>query len=112
MAYVYCKDCGWKQDDFWEWKWTWKFWKWRAFGYNPIQCVVDEIKFWIIPRFVNYCVPPSGVVEKRFSWFIMIEEIIKIIRRAKDMRWKTIKEFQLDKDKRCPRCGSKNLEID
>lgn len=111
MAYVYCKDCGWEQDDFWDWKWTWKFWKWRAFGYNPIQCIIDEIKFWRKPRLVE-CYIVSGEVKKRFSWFILFGEILRIIKRAKNMKWKTWREFEKDKEKRCPRCGSTNLVVD
>ena len=44
--YLHCHNCGWSQDDFWEWKIDWKnIFKWqrRPFGYNPLSLFLQDI---------------------------------------------------------------------
>ena len=104
--YVRCNNCGWSQDDFWYWNWTWKFWKFRAFGYNPLQNFIDEIRVWIKPRFINI---DHG---KAFSWKILLKECFNILKNAKNMKWKTWNQYRKDSDKNCPKCGSNKLIVD
>ena len=109
--YVYCRNCGWQQDDFWDWNWTLKFWKYRAFGYNPLQLLIDEIREWIRPRYVTIQ-RENGDPEKIFSWKLLVKNCFDIIQRARNMKWKTFRQFQRDTNKTCPRCGSNRLAID
>lgn len=108
--YVYCKKCGWSQDDFWTWNWTWKFWKWHAFGYNPLQRTIDTIRFWIKPRFVK--IETDDGIKKVFSWKIMFGDLKRIFRSAINMKWYTYQQFKNDKNRRCPKCGCDCIVVD
>ncbi len=63
MAYLHChtKNCGWSQDDFWDYRFTAKAWKqfftfqWqrRPFGYNPFSILLEDIATYIKPGKIN-----------------------------------------------------------
>ena len=95
---VYCRDCGWCQDDFWD--------KYN----NPIVSIFDAIKFWIRPRFV--VIDKGGNMVRIHSWILMMKDILAIIRSTRNMKWKTYKQFKADKHPTCPRCGSDRLIVD
>ena len=95
---VYCRNCGWQQDDFWD-------------RYNnPIASIFDTIESWIRPRFV--VIDNSGNMTRAHSWSLMIKEIMMTIREIRNMKWKTYEQFKADKNPTCPKCGSDRLIVD
>jgi len=104
MAYLHChtKGCGWSQDDFWDWEWTYKFWKFRAFGYNPLSCIIDNIRDYSYPR----------VVGKQFSWFVLFSENYRQIKKIFIQKWWKYESFKKDESAVCPKCKQKNFDID
>ena len=133
MAYLHChtKDCGWSQDDFY----SFKFDKRKLFfigGYNPISKILDSIRSYIKPRmlkwdrhFVNYDAVELQEYTKIkirfnennecFSWSWLILEIVKDIKNAKNMRWRSYKSWKKDMNKgkaKCPKCGKACFDID
>lgn len=108
MSYLHChtKGCGWSQDDFWNWKFTFKFWKPRAFGYNPISLIIDDIRIWIKPSYVK---TDNG---KIFSWMLMCKEIRRHSKRVFTQKWWTYKSFKKDVKAVCPKCKKRCFDID
>lgn len=118
MAFIYCKNCDWSQDDFWNWKWSLKIWKFRPFGYNPISLIIDEIRSYARPRYIEF---DRGFFEtqKRFksnpvhSWSLMLHNIKLYILGLFKQKWWTYKGFMKKKDKaKCPTCGVRDFEFD
>ena len=97
MAFLHCHDCGWSQDDFYS-----------PDGYNPFResdiadlrrnLFKDEIKL------------ERGTVTGRE---FVIMELKRMVTRIESMvvmtdeKWKRVKQ-----DWVCPKCGSKNWDID
>ena len=93
--------CGWEQDDFW------------SETYNPIR----SLEFYrdLLVRALEK--PPA---ERRIRTElgqvplaqVIPEEMRKRIKRIEGMKWWTLKDFQDDQDKRCPRCGGADFVMD
>lgn len=129
MAYLHChtKDCGWSQDDFWEYKFTWKAWKqfftfqWqkRPFGYNPFSILLEDIAIWGKPRRIkmdsqwlkdNNC--KGNTVH---SWFLLRKGFKRYRNVKKEMVYKTSNDWKEARDNGspvCPKCGKANWDID
>jgi hypothetical protein len=132
MAYLHChtryqsltgrgKDCGWSQDDFWEWKGIFTFWRWkhRPFGYNPFSLILADIaeNWW--PQFKEfdwYAAKEMGFKTKRVhSWVFLCYNVKRYFRRLFTMKWWTYESWKKDYDSGlavCPRCKKRNFDID
>ena len=104
MAYAHCHDCTWSQDDFYS-----------LGGYNPAYSLmhwmdslvkgdIDEA-FSDDPEFVK----DNGNITMREVIACKFERYAKNIR---EMKWVTNGQFRNDPDKKCPNCGSTNLDVD
>lgn len=128
MAYLYCHSCHWSQDDFWDFRVRvggysyFYFIKWPVrvgWGYNPFSAFLSEVFGWHgywRPRRVDYddyCAKDNGWGRRDpHSWWLIGRSFRCMIRNLKSQRWRTYDEFKRDPDKRCPRCGSDDLDID
>lgn len=106
MAYIHCHSCYWQQDDFYD------------EHYNPAKSLSD----WDDSLFGKN----RGDLDEQFTddaFFlkergpITTREVIaqyyeRYAQRIRNMRWITYDDFKNDPDKRCPKCGSKELDID
>jgi len=122
-------------------KWRKKWWKRLCFGYNPIRNVWYSVKWlwkprwisldeWIINdiqkytnrkakiRILNRSLAHNNrIIEYKehqvFSWSWLIIEIVKEWKKFRNQRWWTWKSWQKAKDTAvCPKCGSRNFDID
>lgn len=104
MAYVHCHDCPWAQDDFYS-----------IGGYNPAYSLmhwmesltrdnVDE-QFSDDPEFLKR----NGPITKRE---VIAREFERYAKNIREMKWITFDQYKNDPDKRCPKCGSDNLDVD
>jgi len=106
MAFVYCKKCGWDQDDFWYFKIQLKkIFKWssRPFGYNPLSLVLEDIAIWGKPRYINLD------VGRTHSWKLLIFDVKRHLKLLFTQKWWTEHSFTKDyfrKKAKCPNCGS------
>jgi hypothetical protein len=117
MAYLHCHSCDWEQDDFWNWKWTWKIWKERPFGYNPISLMIDYVRRYMKPRYIEFdshFAESIGFKSNRIhSWRFMLHEFNRNFRRVRKMKWWTEDSwYKSREDAVCPGCGDKNFDID
>ena len=120
MAYLHCHSCDWSQDDFWDWRWTWRFWKFRPFGYNPISLMIDDIRDYIKPRYIEF--DSSFAREHGFksskihSWSMLLLEWKRHFKRIFNQKWWTYNSWKKDKDRPfgvvCPACKDDNFDID
>ena len=118
MAYLHCHSCDWSQDDFWSMRYNiftkiWSDIKWLI---RPRALELDQ---WIIndiTEYVNFKVSVWGerpCVAKVFSWSWLLVEIVKDIKNAWNMKWKTWKSWKRDRETAvCPQCGNRNFDID
>lgn len=130
MAYLHChtKDCGWSQDDFWEYDWSWKAWKkfltfkWssRPFRYNPLSILLEDIAEYIKPRRIkmdSYWARENGLKSSEVhSWWFLRNAFKRYKRVKKNMLYKTYEEFKEAHYEKgiavCPKCGKINWDID
>jgi len=97
MSYLHCHSCNWSQDDFWS-----------KDGYNPFR--QDFIDWYKELLFKNTTKTDSGTLDTREFIACELEKKAKLIR---DMNIKTYKEWESIKgDWICPKCASKNWDID
>jgi hypothetical protein len=115
MAFLHCHNCGWEQDDFWNFTLSrhayWFYWK-----YNPISCFCSYIFNWKYgywkPRFIKF----NNFT--KFSWLLIIEQFLGMLKKFKNQRWWTYKSWKESIRKNnnewpvCPKCGKKELDID
>ena len=120
MAYLHChtKNCGWSQDDFWDYHKPKKFmdifqWQRRPFGYNPFSILLENIAVYWKPRYI--IMDAQWARDQGFnnpsvhSWWFLKEGFKRYKRIKKGMLYKTYKEFMIDKNigvAKCPNCGS------
>jgi hypothetical protein len=112
MAYLHCHNCGWAQDDFWSKE-----------GYNPINHMLGEAKHmvngilaepneisvdnWLLKE---WGLPQTGKV--KYTEFVA-RDLERRARNIRDMVYRTMKEFkQVNSEKKCPKCGAQELDID
>ena len=117
MAYLHCHSCGWSQDDFY------------TKAYNLWTKIKDDLKWYCRPRLISFDdyflvertknteVPVLTFKTKRgtvcFSWNFLILEIINDLKVYHQMKWKTLEQWEREKDKAvCPKCGARNFDID
>lgn len=126
MAYLHChtKDCGWSQDDFWDYRFTAKAWKqfftfqWqrRPFGYNPFSILLEDISSYIKPRKIkmdSYWAKENGLRSNNVhSWWFLRKGFSRYRGVKKKMLFKTWEEFQANKTTHCPKCDKVNWDID
>lgn len=117
MAYLHCHSCDWEQDDFWSWEWTWKFWKFRAFGYNPISLMIEDVAENIKPRYIEFdrcfAIELGSKSNRIFSWRVMVWGLKRHVWRLFNQKWWTWESWQKDRDKAvCPKCGKRDFDID
>lgn len=109
MAYLHCHSCDWSQDDFWE-----------IGGYNPIRSAQDlEVglfrdKVHLDP--VASTITPEGE-DQDGPYVTGTSYVAHLLRRyarnietmaiRTDAEWKRVKDTFC-----CPKCGSRNLDID
>jgi hypothetical protein len=122
MAYLHCHNCPWSQDDFWHLP---KEEGGDGFGYMPFDRNDFEEIFKLLSAAVqdpskrmvdNY---DRNFFEEHFgtSEGVDVRQFVawNLERRARQIRgmvWMTYDDYKNDSDKRCPRCGSGNLDID
>jgi hypothetical protein len=119
MAFVYCRQCGWEQDDFW------------SEDYNPFKSLMDwkdvllnalkeppekrTIKFDIefIRQYQLPCKGPNenGDYEMPIAEFLALE-VHNVAESMANMEWLTAEDFKNDPRPSCPICSSTNLEVD
>jgi hypothetical protein len=131
MAYLHCHNCGWSQDDFWEYRFDKKAWKefftfkWqkRPFGYNPHSILLEDIAEYIKPRFIimdSHWAKENSLKSNRVhSWWFIKEGFKRFKRVRKNMLYKTQEHLSIDWDLNsldpCPKCGNidkKYFDID
>jgi hypothetical protein len=101
MAFVYCRNCDWEQDDCW------------SESYNPFKRLLDwqdrllekNLDEKLDGYFDKNALEEWGLVGKTWRDFL-INELTISQNRIKNMKWKTEKDFKNDPDKKCPKCGS------
>jgi len=127
MAFLHCHSCHWSQDDFWNFRigrnGYWKipfiklYWK-----YNPISCflmyVFKKNGYWFPKRikFDEYVIKERSWKRKDpHSWFLILYEFKRMIRKFKRQKWWIYKNWKKDYDAgkaKCPNCGKINFDID
>lgn len=120
MSYIRCCACNeWSQDDFYcksynMWTKIWDDIKWlikpRIIDLDN-DIVYDLIKYTKVPIF--FFPPTKGNLQRFFSWNWLLLEIVKDIKVARKMHWKTREQWINDPNKHiCPHCGAKNSIIE
>lgn len=125
MSYLHCHNCGWSQDDFWNFRISWKkFFKWRSrpFGYNPLSLVLEDVAEYWKPRYIGF---DSNVAKeygfilnkegKVHSWRLLRYDVKIHIKRLFTQKWWTEKSFKKDyynKRAMCPNCSANDFDID
>ena len=104
MAFVYCSNCEWDQDDFYS-----------ENGYNPASYLQQWMKT-LCSEDVDKVFPgdsdwleKNGAITNREVIALLFEQYAKKIR---DMKWITFEQMMKENpDRKCPKCGQA-LEID
>lgn len=129
MAFIYCVNCDYTQDDFYEWPRYNKYLKKIQWGYNPVTKFITAVRWLAKPHIINF---DGGSItgwhyhknhEKPeynhrayvFSWLMLgnrIKNIIYSMRRMKYRTYKSYKKARKNNNATCPECGKSNWEID
>lgn len=115
MAYVHCHQCGWSQDDFWDFSWR-KYGYWHGWRYNPFSCFLSYVDSYIKPRritFDKWVAKESGW--KRIdphSWWLIWDRFKSMIKKFIKQKWWFEDSYYKDKKKKCPCCGNDKLCVD
>lgn len=125
MSYLHCHNCGWSQDDFWDFKIKWSklfCWRSRPFGYNPLSLILEDFAEYWKPRYVGfdfYAAKEMGVKLKKgnkiHSWTLLRYNLKRHIKRLFTQKWWTEKSFKKDYYNRvalCPECSANDFDID
>lgn len=97
MAFLHCHDCEWQQDDFWDLE-----------DYNPLmESFIADLRCNLFKDEIRLnCETMTG---RDF----VARELRRIVQSIESMSVPTLKEWQVVKaDWVCPKCGSKNWDID
>ena len=106
MSYLHCHSCSWEQDDFYD------------ESYNPAQYLMGwneslfgDKKDKLDQLFTDdsQFLAENGPITTRE---VLAREYEKFARRIRTMKWVTYEEFKAEPHKVCPKCGSKDLDID
>jgi len=123
MAFIYCNDCGWSQDDFW------------SENYYPNTEVITRV---LLPGILDtskrkvemyedeaermglpYEEEEDHMSENGEPKEIEIDfrayvgyELMRLAKKVMQQYWITAKDFENDISKRCPVCNSANLGVD
>ena len=115
MAYLHCHNCPWSQDDFYQFIRYDKYRKRFRLSYSPIKRIFSSFRCWGYPKYIemdSWWAKENGFRNPIFTWRILFNDLIRIWRSAAKMKWWTYKSFKKEKNKACPKCGSKKLDID
>ena len=119
MAFLHCHNCDWSQDDFWYRTKEGKV-SYMSLQIDRIQEFVDQLEVAMDDPnkrmvtgydqqfFEDYFGTKKEVDVRQFVAYFL-ERIAKSIR---NMYWMTEQDYFNDSDKRCPKCGSSDLDID
>lgn len=100
--FVYCRKCGWNQDDFW------------SDNYNPLKSLMDWKEMLLDPmqdldRLLMSCEDEDGPMTFREAIARACEAAANKVR---DMEWRTMADLEsANPDHMCPKCGEE-LSID
>jgi len=105
MAYLHCHSCDWSQDDFYD------------DNYNPAKYLLTWNKYLVSndidKPFSNDAlfIKENGNISTRE---VLAKEYESFAKRIRTMKWITYQQWKDEKEenKRCPKCNSKNLDID
>jgi hypothetical protein len=125
MAFLHCHSCDWSQDDFWDFRIRrgrgYFSIKWLGLGweYNPVSVFLSYVfgrKGYWWPRRIDFddnCKRENGWKRRDpHSWYLIGQEFKSMRRKFKNMRWRTMEEFNKDKHAVCPNCGKQNFDVD
>jgi hypothetical protein len=105
MAYLHCHSCGWEQDDFYS-----------VDYYNPVNSLKDWMSDLcnrdIDAPFTNCAsfIAENGNLTLRE---VIAREFEKYADNIRNMKWVTSKQWERDKANAvCPKCGSRELDVD
>lgn len=114
MAFLYCRNCNWEQDDFW------------SLDYNPITCwIVKSFGFrygnWR-PHYIEfddwYAKGMGWKSKRRHSWSLILSDLKLSWTRFRKMKWWTQAAWKRAAVKNnnqwppCPECGSDEIVVD
>lgn len=123
MAFLHCHSCDWSQDDYWDFSIRRGYGHFTVFGfgwqYNPISCFLSYVfgrqGYWW-PRRIDFddnIAKECGWKRRDpHSWFLIVREFKRMIRKFKNQRWWTHEQFLADVDAVCPNCGKSNFDED
>jgi len=123
MAYLHCHNCGWSQDDFWNFKFQFKNilkWQRRPFGYNPISLILEDFAVYVKPKYIkmdtNWMKENNYSGNKIHSWKLMMHDIKRHLKNSFMQTWWTYNSWKKDRKNniaRCPKCHKKEyFDID
>lgn len=118
MTFIYCKECEWGQDDFWNEQYNpfdslmyWKEILIKSLELPPEKRVFTcDIEF-VSSNQISAKKNESGVFEIPLKEFLALE-IEKSANSVRNMKWMTYEEYVNDPNPTCPICGSTNLSED
>jgi hypothetical protein len=105
MAFVYCSNCNWAQDDFWNRQ------------YNPIRYFLTQMVPWLwLPRRLAGDSPLFPC----FSWWMLLKQSWRAVNPVRywHQRWWTYKSYLRSRERSangkamCPKCYGFDLFLD
>jgi hypothetical protein len=96
MSYLHCHNCDWEQDDFYS-----------IDGYNPAKSLADWNEILCGERLSERMNGDGKTFREAIA-----QDYEKFARRIRNMKWVTWEQWKAEPIKVCPKCGSRNLDID
>lgn len=122
MAFLHCHNCPWSQDDFWHLP---KEKGGDGHGYMPMgragfeeliakleAAIRDPSKRMVDGYDRDFFEENFGTGKEVDVRAFVAWQLERWARRIRGMVWMTYDDFEKDNDKRCPKCGSRDLDID
>lgn len=107
--YVHCHSCPWQQDDFYDAGYNPAKWLSEAFDRYLFGDKINELGKTIhCGEFVNGKPLRPDMTQQEF----IARYYEQFGRHIREMKWTTVEQFYADPDKRCPECGSTELDLD
>lgn len=101
--YLHCHNCDWQQDDFYH------------DGYNPAKYLMDWNEMLLSDSIDEQFSTDSNFVKERgpiSKREVLAQEYESYAKRIREMKWITYEQWKKEENKRCPKCGSIDLDID
>jgi hypothetical protein len=110
MSFVYCRQCGWSQDDFWDFGFGRPYGYWWRWKYNPFSLFLSHVRdYGLRPRWLSF--DPKFVLGPRVhSWRLHLHHLTRMLRGLRDQRWWTRRAWVRARQRgfgKCPSCGNK-----